>query len=434
MAVSDVFKGLTFGGINSLDYGVYITGEAVYNAPERAVEVVAIPGRNGAIPIDQGRWENIEVIYPAGTFGQTQAEFAQAMSRFRNAILSQIGYQRLTDEYHPTEYREAMYVSGLEVAPANNSKAGEFEIIFNCKPQRWLTSGEDQITLSGHSATVTNPTLYPSKPLLMADGYGGISFNGYNISLNHPYRGDVMIAGPKIYTSATRDAYGNETGDPSAVANSGDTITIGKTTLQWQIEIYQLDYGDERITGCTVSSDSGTAVGTTRVLSIKDNVVRLSTSIDALTFNYTAMGSWTYKTHTASLSFKLYTNGSTVTKTVKLVFEIGYYVDDGPSDVSVLWDVSSWDMSTLGNVIQGLVTTISTTGVKINSTEFILGTPTYIDTELGICYKIVSNKRVSLDAYVDLGSNLPELKPGSNTVTTDNTITGLSIIPRWWQL
>jgi hypothetical protein len=32
-----VFKSLTFDGINSLNYGIYITGEAVYNAPERAV-------------------------------------------------------------------------------------------------------------------------------------------------------------------------------------------------------------------------------------------------------------------------------------------------------------------------------------------------------------------------------------------------------------
>ena len=92
MAVTGaIFNSLTFGGVNSADYGIYITGEAVFNAPERAVEMVDVPGRNGAIALDQGRWENIEVQYPAGTFGMDAEEFGTALSNFRNAIVSQIG-------------------------------------------------------------------------------------------------------------------------------------------------------------------------------------------------------------------------------------------------------------------------------------------------------------------------------------------------------
>ena len=43
---------IIFGGVDSSDYGIYISGEAVYNAPQRAVEFVDVPGRNGAIAID----------------------------------------------------------------------------------------------------------------------------------------------------------------------------------------------------------------------------------------------------------------------------------------------------------------------------------------------------------------------------------------------
>ena len=71
-----VFNSLTFDGENSLDYGIYITGEGVYDAPGRAVEMVTIPGRNGTLAIDQGRFENIDVKYAAGSFGSTQAEYA----------------------------------------------------------------------------------------------------------------------------------------------------------------------------------------------------------------------------------------------------------------------------------------------------------------------------------------------------------------------
>ena len=143
MAVNEtgaIFKALTFDGESSRDYGVYITGQAVYNAPERDVEMVTIPGRNGAFAQDQGRFENIEVTYPAGMFASNQADFAQGIAAFRNMLCSRKGYCRLTDEYNPNEYRLAVYKSGLEVDPARS--AGEFNITFECKPQRYLMSGE----------------------------------------------------------------------------------------------------------------------------------------------------------------------------------------------------------------------------------------------------------------------------------------------------
>ena len=161
-----IFNSLIFGGINSADYGIYITGEAVYNAPERAVEMVSVPGRNGAIVIDQGHWNNIQVTYPAGTFGKTQEEFREAISAFRNAVLSQLGYQRLTDTYHPDEYRMAVYVSGLEVDPTQYGSAGEFKLKFDCKPQRWLTEGEQEITVGewGETQTATGETVTIENP------------------------------------------------------------------------------------------------------------------------------------------------------------------------------------------------------------------------------------------------------------------------------
>ncbi len=150
-----VKNGLIFGGINSLDYGIYISGDAVFNAPDRKVELIQIPGRNGDFAIDHGRFENIEVSYPAGTFGDDQKDFRKKLSDFRNAILSQVGYQRLSDTYHPDEYRLGVYMSGLDVDPAHYNTAGEFILTFNCKPQRWLTSGETAVTIGEWGETET---------------------------------------------------------------------------------------------------------------------------------------------------------------------------------------------------------------------------------------------------------------------------------------
>lgn len=160
-----IYKALKFDGVSSRTYGVYITGEAVYNAPERDVEMITIPGRSGSFALDNGRFENIEVSYPAGIYADTEADFRQAISDFRNFLCSRKGYVRLQDEYNPDEYRMAVYKSGLDVDPAM-LRAGEFTITFDCKPQRWLTSGETAVTIGewGETETVSGDIVSVENP------------------------------------------------------------------------------------------------------------------------------------------------------------------------------------------------------------------------------------------------------------------------------
>lgn len=137
-----IFNSFTFDNENSLDSGIYITGEAVFNAPKRVVEMVNVPGRNGAIAIDEGRFENIPVKYPAGCFADNMADFAEKVENFRNILASRFTYKRLMDTYYPDEFRMGLYRSGLEVDVVNQARAGKFDIEFDCKPQRFLLSGE----------------------------------------------------------------------------------------------------------------------------------------------------------------------------------------------------------------------------------------------------------------------------------------------------
>lgn len=176
-----LFKALTFDGISSRTYGVYITGEAAYNAPERSVEMITIPGRNGTLAIDRGRYENIEVTYPAGVFAETEAEFVQNISAFRNEICSRLGYLRLTDEYNQDEYRLAVYHSGLEVEKAR-TPAGEFNLVFDCKPQRFLISGETEQTFAA-DGTISNPTKFSAAPMLAVTGVGTVGIGSYSFTL-----------------------------------------------------------------------------------------------------------------------------------------------------------------------------------------------------------------------------------------------------------
>ena len=82
-----IYKTLTFDGESSRTYGVYITGEAVYNAPEREVEMISIPGRSGQLALDKGRFENIEVTYPAGIFADNEEEARELAQDYEGDLM-----------------------------------------------------------------------------------------------------------------------------------------------------------------------------------------------------------------------------------------------------------------------------------------------------------------------------------------------------------
>jgi phage-related protein len=174
-----------FGDVDSRDYGVYINGTGTFDAPTRAYEAIEVPGRDGALLGLEHRFENIELTYPAFVYDA----FSNNMTNLRSALLSKIGYQELTDTYHPDEFRKAVYKGGLsaDVVPGNH--AGQFDLVFECMPQRWLISGSTAVEMTSAS-TLNNPTEFDSMPLIRAYGSGTIGINGMTVTIashSNPY-------------------------------------------------------------------------------------------------------------------------------------------------------------------------------------------------------------------------------------------------------
>lgn len=157
----------TFGGYDSRDFGVYISGSGTYNSPKRDYNTYKVPGRNGDLIGKSDRLENVKVTYPAFSY----ASFDQNIADLRSALLSTDGYARLWDSYHQDEYRMAYYAGPLTVKARKRLDAGEYDLSFDCKPQRFLISGETAQTFST-AGTITNPTLFDSRPLIRVTGYG----------------------------------------------------------------------------------------------------------------------------------------------------------------------------------------------------------------------------------------------------------------------
>lgn len=427
-------QSITFGGVNSADFDLYIGGEGTFNAPKRAVEIVEVPGRNGAIVIDKGHFENIEVSYTVINQEQDLATFSQKLAGFRNALGALRGYQRLSDTFHPDEFREALFVDDFEVKPIDYTTASEFTIKFNCKPQRYLVSGEDPVVVADGDA-LTNPTLFEAEPLLAIKGSGLVGFNGYEINIVNPLRGEVTIKEPQIYTYVDGyvpgGAYPEEESDPAAVANVDDDITINSATFFWILYLND-DYEDGLLRTVTVT-DSGTLGGTTTIMARATRELKMRTVLDPITLEtWPANGGVTY-THEVSLSVTYNQNGTTRTVTLVMTFNIlsvyssyrgnklfnEYYDEQGAS--------SYWPLGMM-------VTSLFTTGTTVDSTVYLLGDPTYLDCELGEAYKIENGEIISLNQHIDMGSRLPRLVSGDTEFELTGNITECKVTPRWWKL
>ena len=405
-----IFNGFEFDGESSKNYSVYITGEAVYNAPEREVEMISIPGRNGAFALDKGRFKNIEVTYPAGIFADNELDFARAVSNLRNYLCSKKGYCRLTDDYNPDEYRLAIYKSGFEVDPAQ-LKAGEFDITFECKPQRYLMSGETPMEITS-GENILNPTLFDASPLLEVKGNGNVNIDDYTISLSDEPIGYIVLMDAKS-NSGTTAAVGVTGSFKTAYLSDGDTISVEPTTAKFRFR-----NNSWHMSGRT-SSEADAGTGTTETEPLGNGVFDAETVITGIQLT---AGQTDTVYHTTTITVTL-SDSSTVTVRYRVYFS--YNADTG--------NLQIWAQSNLTQYT-AIKTELNTKGITAMSTASPLGNPTYIDCDLGEAYKIEDGEFLSLNKYIDLGSNLPVLAVGSSEITFDNTINELKVVPRWWKV
>lgn len=226
---------IVFGGVNSADYGIYISGEGVFNSPKRDAEFVSVPGRDGDILIDHGRFENINVTYPAFIYKSDLSSFTQNIRNFRNALCSLRGYQRLTDSIITGEFRLATFVDDFEVKPIEYNTAAKFDITFNCKPQRFLTSGETSRSYTANSVTISNPTSFDSKPLITITGTGTANINGVNVNVS---------ASPTTIDCETMECYNGTTSRNFATVfspNRFPTLSPGSNTITKPTSITRIE-------------------------------------------------------------------------------------------------------------------------------------------------------------------------------------------------
>lgn len=134
---------LVIAGRSISDWGLKVSDANVFDSPVRSQEEIVVPGRNGTLIIDNGSWKNIDITY---TCYFEKSNFAKSLADFQSYLGKLKGYQRIEDTIRLGEYRLANLSEMVSIKrDGAGYHSGVFDITFNCKPQRFLKSGEEPI-------------------------------------------------------------------------------------------------------------------------------------------------------------------------------------------------------------------------------------------------------------------------------------------------
>lgn len=215
---------IIFNNKSSADCRIQVAHPPGYAYPERDYTITHIPGRNGDIIQDNGCYKNVERTYEV-SFDVPNEDFATYANAVSAWLHSTTGYARLEDSYEPNYYRMATYQESNIFENLYN-KAGTATIVFECKPQRFLKTGDNTITIQ-NSLTIMNPTGFEAYPLFKVTGTSGVlTVNGNSITFS-------SIDGFVMLDCELQDAYKENINKNSTISGTFPVLKPGSNTIRW---------------------------------------------------------------------------------------------------------------------------------------------------------------------------------------------------------
>ena len=215
---------IIFNNKSSADCRIQVAHPPGYAYPEKDYTITHIPGRNGDIIQDNGCYKNVERTYEV-SFDVPNEDFATYANAVSAWLHSTTGYARLEDSYEPNYYRMATYQESNIFENLYN-KAGTATIVFECKPQRFLKTGDNTIAIQ-NSLTIMNPTGFEAYPLFKVTGTSGVlTVNGNSIAIS-------SIDGFVMLDCELQDAYKENINKNSTISGTFPMLKPGSNTIRW---------------------------------------------------------------------------------------------------------------------------------------------------------------------------------------------------------
>ena len=215
---------LTYGNIRSSDYDIYVLSCDDEKSTERDIDTVSVAGRNGDLHFDNGRYLNVTRKYQCYARGNAGVKVPAYIA----ALMSVFGYQRIEDSLHP-DYYKIGELSGTISPKFTVYKTGSrFDLEFDCKPQKWLKAGEQEVSTST-SVKLYNPTLFDAKPLMYITGSGDLGINSDTITI--AAHDGVMVLDFELGDAYSQSSHANYNQYITLTGNDFPVLTSGENNI-----------------------------------------------------------------------------------------------------------------------------------------------------------------------------------------------------------
>ena len=209
-------------GIDAGSVGIRLQAPVVFSKAVPVIETQNIPGRNGNLVFETGSYENR--VGSASCFC-LQEDVETAISSAGRFLMSKKGYRRLETSDDPNHYWMARVENSPQIAMRLRTLA-PFEISFDCKPQRFVKSGENAVVFTANGS-LSNQYVQTALPLitLYGNGTGTLTIGNCIVEVK-------SLDGVLYLDSDTQNAY-NDNGNQNMNINAPvfPTLPDGETQI-----------------------------------------------------------------------------------------------------------------------------------------------------------------------------------------------------------
>lgn len=167
---------LIYNGVKSTDFGLYLREDITITQPERRIEYINVPGRDGDIIIDQGGRKDIK--------GELKC-YVKDAAMLPQALAYLQGSGRLVISTDPGHEYRVYFPGGAEADRLiRNLAARELDVPIRIKPYRYILPAAADIALTA-AGTVRNPgTAYSAPRIAVTCAGSGSLYIGTKYSVD----------------------------------------------------------------------------------------------------------------------------------------------------------------------------------------------------------------------------------------------------------
>jgi phage-related protein len=189
-------------GVDAQSVGIHLQAPISFSEAVPISEAQTIQGRNGDLIFETGSYENRS---GSASCYCLQRDVEKALRMAGRFLMSKKGYRRLETSDDPDHFWMARVENSPQIDMRLRTLA-PFSIGFDCKPQRFLKSGENVFKMT-QPASIFNMTGYDALPLILVGGHGEGVLTVGNRTVNISNISNLMYL-----DSETQNAYNNSIG------------------------------------------------------------------------------------------------------------------------------------------------------------------------------------------------------------------------------